>query len=76
MAELSKKELNKLLDLLPAGYINTIHEKISKAVSIRQVRNVLNGESKDSHGIIEIALELAEEEKKRLDVTKQRISKL
>jgi hypothetical protein len=67
---ISKKNLNKIRNRLPKPYAQKILARIkksepSKRISITLIYSVMNGYKKDYHGIIDTAIDLIEEEKRR-----------
>lgn len=75
-SELTREDLEKIKSYLPANHSEIIIEKLNGAVGERQIYYVLSGQRKDNYGIIDIALDLAFEEKKRREARAKRIDKL
>lgn len=61
---------------LPKGYLKTIADKIEKPVSNRLILYVLNDKRNDNYGIKDIALEIALENKSKIELQKKRIKVL
>jgi hypothetical protein len=57
--------IDSIKKFLPKNYVKLIREQIKNAVSERMIQYVLNGKCTDSHGIIEVAINMANKEKKR-----------
>lgn len=60
-----KRKLLKLRKELPKNSISTIAE--NKDIAISTVKKILSGDLQDYHGVIELAIELRDNEKNRLE---------
>jgi hypothetical protein len=59
-----KEDLDELLKLLPGNYVMLIRERFllkNEPIPARWILNILNGEQKDEHGVIQIAKKIAYE---------------
>lgn len=75
-SDFTKEDLEKIKMYLPHNYREIIIEKLNGSVGERMIYFVLNGERNDRYGIIDIAMDLAFEEKAKRDAIKKRINKL
>ncbi len=69
-------ELDSIKGLLPANYLAAIQKRLEEKVSTRQITYVLNNERTDHYGIIDTALDIAFEEKKRRESIAKRQQRL
>jgi hypothetical protein len=72
----SQFKLSSISDLLPYNYLSVIQSKLDNKVSTRTISYVLNCERSDNYGIIEIALDMAFQEKTRRAAILKRMQKL
>lgn len=79
-AEVDKKDVqfifSSIEEFLPKKYITEISTRIEKPISSRQIRFILNGERSDNFNVINIAIEIALEEKAKRELVKERLSML
>lgn len=75
-ADFTKEDLEKIRSFLPLNYKEIIIEKLNGKVSERIIFYVLSGERPDHHGIIDLALDLAFEEKAKRKAIAKRIDDL
>lgn len=74
---MTQEQRDILKQNLPRGYYNSIHAEINGKINVKQIRNIVNGvTSKDEHGVLELAIRIAAEEKKRREKLTAKIQKL
>ena len=77
--QLSKDQSKKLKERLPSRYVGHIQHSLNEkeiVVSDSTIVKVINGDIADSYGIIDIAMEWAEDLEKINAQRKKRLSKL
>lgn len=71
-----KSGFEKVKEFLPSNYIKLIHKQINGVISERMILYILEGKSQDKHGVFDVAINIAFDEKKKMDAISRRISKL
>lgn len=72
----NNEKIDRLKEFLPKNYLVLIHNRINKAITIRQIRYVISGNQNDYHGVINAMCDIAAEEKAKREAIKKRIAKL
>lgn len=69
-------ELRLIRSFLPLNYADLIREKLESDISTKTIVSVLNGGRRDHHNIIEAAINIALEEKKKMEANSKKIALL